>query len=143
MTQTKPRIGRLFKQINETIERRANNDMRPQGVTMSQTHVLMELNACAPQPLGFKQLEASMGVAQSTIWGLISRLEAKGLVEVLISSSDARVKLARITAAGEQVCQSCIENINKCEQQLISNLSEEEVTQLAALLERVYQSIAE
>ncbi len=143
MTQEQARIGKLLKQITEALKRQANNDLRPQGITMSQMHVLMQLDGSDSKSISFKQLEANLDVAQSTIWGLVSRLEAKGLVEVLISSSDARMKQARITAAGELVCQNCRENIDKTERQLTSSLSEEETEQLVGLLKRVHQSIAE
>ena len=38
-------LGRLIKQINDAIAREVNNDMRPRDITLSQMHVLIELDA--------------------------------------------------------------------------------------------------
>ena len=134
-------VGRLFKQIDEALERIVNNDMRPHGITLSQMHVLMDLWESDEGELGFKQLEASMGVAQSTVWGLVTRLEAKGLVESVTSPDDARAKRARITDAGRRTCEQCRADMDRHEQMLIGDLSPDEVQELSALLQRILASL--
>lgn len=144
MAERHPRhVGRLFKQIDEALERIVNNDMRPHGITLSQMHVLMDLWESDEGELGFKQLEASMGVAQSTVWGLVTRLEAKGLVESVTSPDDARAKRARITDAGRRTCLQCRADMDRHEQMLIGDLSPDEVQELSALLQRILASLTQ
>lgn len=143
MAQERPHIGRLFKQVNEALERVVNNDMRPRGVTVSQMHVLMDLWNSEDGELSFRQLESSVGAAQSTIWGLVSRLEGKGLVESFSSPDDGRAKLVRLTEAGRRMCELCREDMGRHEQMLTADLSPDEIQTLASLLERVHASLTE
>lgn len=48
-----------------------------------------------------KELERYFGVAQSTIAGVVSRLEQKGFVEAFGDAADKRIKVVHITPAGE------------------------------------------
>lgn len=71
--------GLLFKQINDELQKRANNHMRSQNITMSQSVVLLELANAPNNTLSMKALEKHLNVAQPTAVGLISRLEQKNL----------------------------------------------------------------
>lgn len=135
-------IGRLIKQINDALHRQINNEMRPRGITMSQMRVLVELHHTSEGELTFKQLEHLLGVAQSTVWGLVARLEDKGLVESLGSREDARAKLVRITGAGKRICEESYAEMLEHERQLVSGLSADEAEMLADLLERVHAAIS-
>lgn len=130
-------IGRLIKQIDNALRRQVDNDMRPWGITMSQMRVLIELRQTPEGTLTFKELEKAMGVAQSTVWGLVMRLENKGFVQSLGSSNDARVRIARITSTGLDLCEKSLQRMLEHERQLTSGLTDEETDTLFALLERV------
>lgn len=135
-------IGRLIKQIDNALRRQVDNDMRPWGITMSQMRVLIELRQTSDGTLTFKELERALGVAQSTVWGLVVRLENKGLVQSLGSSDDARVKVAHITDVGLDLCERSCQRMLEHERQLTSSLSDEETETLLDLLERVRDSVA-
>ncbi len=135
-------IGWLIKQINDALQRQVNNEMRPRGITLSQMRVLVELHHAEGGELASKQLERILGVAQSTVWGLVSRLEDKGLVESLGSREDARAKVVHITASGSRLCEQGYEEMLARERQLVAGLTPEEAVTLADLLERVHASIA-
>lgn len=134
-------IGRLIKQIDDELRRQVDNEMRPLKMTMSQMRVLVELNHAEGRELTFKQLEQSLGVAQSTMWGLVARLEAKGLVESLGNRQDARAKLVRITGAGTNLCEQSYEMMLAHERQLVAGLTPEEASTLVTLLDRVHASL--
>ena len=89
--------GYLLKQINDRLEKNANNILRTQDVTMSQLGALLELSRAPEGQLSLKELEKVLHVAQSTMAGIISRLERKGLVEPLADAGDRRIKLVQIT----------------------------------------------
>ena len=96
----KKKCGELIKQINDELRKNANNEMRSQGLTATQANTLVELYYAPEQQLSMKDLEERLHVAQSTVVGIVSRLEQKKLVESFSHSSDKRIKLVRITQAG-------------------------------------------
>lgn len=126
-------VAELIKQINDELGKNANNAMRPMGITMAQLGMLIHLHEGGGQ-LSMKQLESRIRVAQSTTVGIESRLEAKGLVESFISDKDHRVKIVRITKAGEAMYAAARQNMDEAETRLVRSLSEEERDTLIRLL---------
>lgn len=100
MAQDKRHVGWLIKQTNDELEHKINNEMRPMSVTMQQVHALITLASTPEGMLSFKQLKGSLGVAQSTIWGLVSRLEGKALIECLENPKGARGKVVPAAVVG-------------------------------------------
>ena len=81
--------GLLFKQIHDRLEKQSNNALRAKDLTMMQVSVLMALQQAAEQRLSMKELERYFGVAQSTVAGIVSRLEQKDLVEAFGDTADS------------------------------------------------------
>ena len=129
--------GFLIKQIHDRLEKRANNSLRAQDLTMMQVSVLMELHYSERQQLSMKELERRFGVAQSTAAGIFSRLEQKDFVEALSDPEDKRVKLAHITQIGESCCTEAAGAMQEAEENLLNGLSDEERTILNRLLIRI------
>lgn len=138
--EPEPLIGPLLKQLNDALERDVNNGLRPRDITMSQMRVLMELHHADSGELSLKRLETLIGAAQSTVWGLVSRLEKKGLVRTYESPDDSRARIAHISPEGEEACRSCQKDMADHERRLTAGLSAEEVAQLRDLLARVTES---
>lgn len=136
----KPTSGQLIKQLNDAIERQANNSLRQNDLTMVQMWVLLSLNDKDEKTYSFKELERILGVAQSTCAGIVNRLAIKKLVDCFIDPNDKRMKLVRITPAGEKCCQSAAQNIKELEQTMFRGLSEEEQIIFNGLLQRIYEN---
>lgn len=131
----------LIKQIHDRLERRANNSLRAQDLTMMQVSVLIALHYSERQQLSMKELERRFGVAQSTVAGIISRLEQKGLVEALSDPEDKRVKLVHITQIGETCYAEAAGSMQEAEETLLDGLSDEERTTLNRLLIRIAENL--
>lgn len=127
----------LIKQIHDGLEKQANNSLRSQDLTMSQVGVLIELRFSPEKQMALKELERRLHVAQSTAAGIVARLEQKGFVEGFGDANDRRIKMLRITPAGEACCQLADQHMAASEEILLSGLTEAERTTLVALLERV------
>lgn len=136
-----PPNGLLFKQIHDRLEKNSNNALRSQDLTMMQVSVLMALHEAAEQRLSMKELERHFGVAQSTVAGIISRLEQKGLVEALSDAEDKRVKLVHITRAGENCCTEAACHMEEAESLLLRGFSKEEQTLLNYFLTRIVNNL--
>ncbi len=133
--------GQLIKQLHDAIERQVNNSLRQNDLTMVQIWVLLSLNEKYEKTYSFKELEHILGVAQSTCAGIVKRLALKKLVDCFTDPNDKRMKLVRITPAGEKCCQYATQNIIKMEQTMFHGLSEEEQTMFHSLLQRIYDNM--
>ncbi|WP_455502329.1 MarR family winged helix-turn-helix transcriptional regulator [Gemmiger sp.] len=133
--------GLLFKQIHDRLEKQANNALRAKDLTMMQVSVLMALQKAAGQRLSMKALERYFGVAQSTVAGIVSRLEQKGLVEAFGDAADKRIKLVHITPAGEQCCTEASFRMDEAEENLLQGFSAEERKALNRLLTKVADNL--
>ena len=133
--------GQLIKLLHDRLEKQANNTLRSQDLTMMQISVLMELQKTEQKQLSMKELERKFCIAQSTVAGIISRLEQKGFVEAFGDAADKRVKLVHITPAGETCCKEAAGYMEQAEQTLLQGFSEEEKTMFNLLLTRAAENM--
>ena len=133
--------GLLIKQIHDRLEKQSNNTLRAKGLTMMQVSVLLTLQSNISKQLSMKELEKHFGVAQSTVAGIVSRLEQKGLVEAFGDVADKRIKLVHITHLGEVCCSEAACHMTETEETLLRGFSIEEREQLNALLTRVADNL--
>lgn len=129
--------GILLKQINDVMAKRANNELRGQGLTLIQSFLLLSLEERTEQTASFKEIEKILHVAQSTSTGIIARLEQKQMVESFRSVDDGRIKMLRLTAQGQKFCLGARLNMEDAEKILLSGLSPEEAVLFKNLLLKV------
>lgn len=130
----------LIKQIHSELEKNANNSLRKDDLTLSQINVLMELDRAPEQQMEQKQLEQILHVAQSTVAGIVGRLEQKGFVEGYESMQNRRIKIIHLTPSGQVCCRKAEENMKRTETKLTSALTETERMILITLLQKVRNS---
>lgn len=131
----------LIKQIHDSLEKRANNALRPKGLTLMQMSVLAALQETAKKQLSMKEMERHFQVAQSTVAGIVARLEQKGLVEALGDAADKRIKVVHITPEGEALCEEAAYNKSEAEEILLQGFSREEGAILNSLLVRAAENV--
>lgn len=129
--------GLLLRQINNSLEKRANNDLRARDLTLAQVSALLSIQKTKEKQVTFKELEKILHLAQSTTAGIISRLEQKKLVEIHGDVSDKRIKYVCITPLGEQCCEEAEDSMEKTEEILLSPLTYEERSLFYNLLQKV------
>lgn len=133
--------GAIIKQIHDELEKNANNALRPQGLTMAQVGTLLALKDMPEGQCSLKEMEQILHVAQSTAAGIVVRLEQKGLVEGFGSPEDKRIKMVRITSAGQECCIQAEQSMEATEKRLLSGLTETESSIFYSLLVKVRDSI--
>ena len=133
--------GQLIKLLHDRLEKQANNTLRGKDLTMMQISVLMELQEAEQKQRSMKELERKFCVAQSTVAGIISRLEQKGFVEAFGDASDKRIKLVHITPDGEACCREAAGYMAEAEQMLLHGFSEDEKTIFNQLLARAAENM--
>lgn len=133
--------GWYIKRIDNALEKEANQNLQALNLTMQQNHALVMLVHAEGHTLSLKELEERFCAAQSTVAGLVSRLEKKGLVEAVPNPADKRIKLVRLTEAGQRLCAISRQNVLDSEARLTSLLSPEEREAFLACLQKVYEAV--
>ena len=132
--------GTLLKQIHDIMEKNANNVLREQDLTISQSGVLVLLDEKEGKTASFKELEKDFGVSQPTMVGILNRLVQKDLVEVLTDSEDKRIRKAHLTQKGADKCTEGYKHMNSAEEQLLKSLTNNEKKEFNRLLLKVRKS---
>ena len=133
--------GLYIKKISDAMAKRANRSLQAHNLTLSQSLMLMTLADSEKQTHSLKELEAHFHVAQSTMAGLVARLERKGMLKTLSDPEDRRIKRVPLTQVGLKTSQACQEDIRQTEETLVAELNEEEKALLMDMLRRVYASL--
>ena len=133
--------GWFIKRIDNALEREANGNLQTLNLTMQQNRVLIHLAHAPESTLSLKALEEHFGAAQSTVAGLVSRLEKKGLVEALSDPADKRVKLVRLTEEGVRLHAKGHQMVVDSEARLTANLTGEEREFFLSCLQKVYEAV--
>ena len=133
--------GFLIKQIHDRLEKRSNNELRSQDLTMMQISVLLTLEAADGKQCSMKELERHFGVAQPTVAGIVSRLEQKGFAQAHGDAHDKRIKIVHVTQAGEACCKEASSHMNEAEKVLLRDFTEEERELFYHLLEKAANNL--
>lgn len=133
--------GWFIKRIDNALEREANQNLQTLNLTMQQNRVLIILAHAEEHTLSLKALEEHFGAAQSTVAGLVARLEKKGLVEAVSSPADRRIKLARLTEEGIRLHAHSHQMVVNSESRLTANLTPEEKEIFLTCLKKVYEAV--
>lgn len=107
---------------------------REHGLTPQQGQLLCVLMA---QPYGMSELGAVLGLAKSSLTGLVDRSERNGLVRREADPHDARAVRVALTDKGSQLAEEFFEETVRRVAELPTGLSARERDTLAALLGRV------
>ena len=102
-------FGWYIKRIDNALAREACRNVQSHNLTMQQSHLLFVLSDAENHTRTLKELESIFGCAQSTLAGLVTRLEKKGLVE---GFTDPRDRKRRGNAADVPQGHSAIRKAN-------------------------------
>ena len=133
--------GFYIKRIDNALEKEANSNLQKLNLTVQQNRVLIHLAHAENSTLSLKALEEHFGAAQSTVAGLVSRLEKKGLVAALSDPGDKRVKLVKLTEEGARLHAIGHQDVIDSEERLTALLTPEEKETLLTCLRKVYEAV--
>lgn len=127
--------GKAIKHISILIEKRINKLLAPLELSATQGVVLLFLGDATEHQYPIKEIEHHFDTAQSTMFGIITRLEKKMFVTTFVD--DARTKMVQITPTGLALCTHIQQCIDESEESFFSCLTSTEKMILFALLEKV------
>lgn len=110
---THQHLGRYFKALHFLIEQTMNRQLTELDLTSAQAQIIGFLTH-AKEPPCARDMENHFGLSHPTVSGLLSRMEAKGFIEVRPDPMDRRIKriylLERGNACSQQICRYIREN---------------------------------
>lgn len=130
-------VGMLIKQINDSLEKSANNQLRNDNLTITQVGTLVILSEAEDGEMTMKELEKALHVAQPTVVGIVKRLEQKDLVHSGGDAGDRRIKIVRITGSGRKSCSKANRIMKETEERLLSGMDQQERQELVRMLKVV------
>jgi DNA-binding MarR family transcriptional regulator len=110
------------------------NSAREYGLTQQQGQLLCVLMA---QPYGMSELGAVLGLAKSSLTGLVDRSERNGLVQRTPDPQDSRAVRVSLTRQGARLADEFYTETCRRVEELTAGLASAERDTLAALLGRV------
>lgn len=131
----------LIKSIKDIEEKELNHALKAQDITLSQAKTLSVLSKHPERQATLKYLEKELDLAQSVTAGMIVRLEQKKYVESFGDSADKRIKIVRITPLGEQKYQASQKILAELENEVLSDLTDDEKRQFKDLLIKVRNTL--
>jgi len=119
--------------------RLSKDEAQRYGVTPTQLSVLKLLHEIGDLSLG--SLSKEIRAHNSTVTGIVDRMEAAGLVERARSEEDRRVWIIRLTTAGRKVAERAQVSPWDTLRDAIEALSPSELEKLMVLLKKVAEQV--
>ena len=137
-------IGYLIKNIDDRLRQNANRDLETVGLTFSQIRVLFHLRHRESSGLqtSCKDIELILGVAHTTVLGLLKRLEAKGLIRTAVRGSDRRVRDVFLGSIEPGLWTFGEEHRKRAEKRILAGFSREEKAALRKALAKILANLA-
>jgi DNA-binding MarR family transcriptional regulator len=137
-------LARLVRMVSQRYQAIADEHLHDSDVSGPRWAILMRLRGeeshghadCSPT-----HLSRCQNVSKNTISSLIAGLEEQGLVERALDPDDRRGFRIRLSAAGRKLVTDTAPLHLRFMNQLVSDLSPEERTRLAELLQKLHRSL--
>jgi DNA-binding MarR family transcriptional regulator len=113
------------------------------GCTPSEIRVLICVKRGGSPLVTVSEISKHLSVTPPSITQILNTLEARGLIERHMDTTDRRVIVVNLTEQGEQVTEQADEAFSATMKRLIDFLGEQQSNQLADLLFKVFRYFAE
>lgn len=134
-------IGYLIKSINDKVKVHADADLKSHNLTLAQSRILIYLQSRDCGKATQKEIEDFLSVSHPTVVGLVSRMEKNNFLTCWFDSDDKRNKIVRLTEPAKKIGKNMDSVIDSMESKMLSSLSEQEISQLTDMLEKIYKNL--
>ncbi|ACM24051.1 MULTISPECIES: MarR family winged helix-turn-helix transcriptional regulator [Thermotoga] len=126
---------RVLREICFMVKVEGRKVLRDFGITPAQFDILQKIYFEGPKRPG--ELSLLLGVAKSTISGLVKRLETDGYLTRRPDAADGRAYLLAITRKGESVIEKVIERRESFIEKITSELGQEKAENILKILKEL------
>ncbi len=125
-----------FLLVNNTITEALSTALKPYGVSLQQFNVLRILRGQNEKPASLATLNERMVTKMSNTTRLVDKLLLKGYVERKVCPSNRRKVEIRITKEGLLILEKMDISMSEAEDNVLQNLSDQEMEQLNILFNK-------
>ena len=136
-------IGFLIKQINNVYEKDFNRMLKNIGITSSQCAVLDYLFQTNEEEVTQRDIERQLCLKNPTVTGLLKRLEEKGFILSVPSTTDKRCKNIFLTEKAYDIQRKMEASRKKSDKMLTLGMTKREIEAFERALEKVLYNISE
>lgn len=136
-------IGFTVKQINNVYEKELNEKLKTLGITSSQCAVLDYLFHTNKDEVNQCDVERALSLKNPTVTGILKRLDEKGFLFCVPSTTDKRKKNIYLTEKAYDIQHRMEADRKKLEKELTRGMTKKEITALKRGLEKLLYNIAE
>ncbi|MTI47080.1 MAG: MarR family transcriptional regulator [Firmicutes bacterium] len=119
------RIMRIIKRLKYAVKDKIENSFKAMNLTAPQGMIIGTLSRFGPMKIS--DLSKHVALSNSTVSGIIDRLEKHGFVERTRSESDRRVVLVCITEKFKDESKQHHNDVKDIFEELLNNATEEEI----------------
>ena len=139
---TQKHLGQYFKIMQIRVEHLMNMRLQQLELTSAQGHIIGYLTH-AKEPPCARDLEKFFRLSHPTVSGLLSRMEAKGFVEIRPDPEDRRVKRIVLQEKGMACSREIEQCIRENERRMVRGFSPEEEELFVNLLRRAVENMVD
>ena len=137
-----PHFGRLARTLHRCTDQAMNAELEKMDLTAAQGHIMGYL-AHTKHPPCPRDIEEEFHLSHPTVSGLLSRMEAKGFLEMRSDPSDRRIKRLFLLEKGYACSKQIRANILDNEARMVNGFSEEERELFLSFLQRAAENMSE
>lgn len=133
--ETEEHLGHSFKKLHFLMEQAINQRLLELELTTAQGHTIGYLTH-AKEPPCARDIETAFGLSHATVSGILSRLEAKGFIELRSDSDDRRIRRIYLLEKGHACSQAIGRHIRDTERIMAEGFSQQELELFRGFLKR-------
>ncbi|MGN0137990.1 MAG: MarR family winged helix-turn-helix transcriptional regulator [Candidatus Methanomethylophilaceae archaeon] len=130
---------RKVQKVGKRLISERDSDLSDIGVTSTQSSALLFI-AATPR-CRITDLGENMEISHQAARMLVERMVEGGFLETAVDEEDARARIVTLTPLGTEVWKRVGEKGTNAGQRALKGLSDEEMAQLSALMDKIYGNI--
>ncbi len=123
--------------ISTLLSKKMDSLLSLHGLSFTEFVIMHKLNTTKGGSLSRINLAESVGLTASGVTRLLAPMEKNNIIEKTINPRDARQSLVTLTSTGEELTKYALVSAEEGCKSIFSLLSEEELNQLLALLNKI------
>lgn len=133
----------LIRFLYFALDREKNLYFEQHNLTASQVDVLFFVagSKIHNKEVNQRDIETHLHLTNPTVTGILKRLEEKVFISRVKSEADGRNKLIQLTTQSEALLDQFMQYKNKIESMFLSDMNEEDITQLRSLLKKALHNM--
>jgi DNA-binding MarR family transcriptional regulator len=120
------RLGRALQIINGRFRRLGDENLSKHGINIAQLRILAYLARNKEKRIVQRDLEEDFGIRRSSVTSILQNMEKNGYLIRENSPEDARVKIVKLTAKGEELDEDLRKYIHLLEKELLQGVTPQE-----------------